>query len=419
MAFSFNKKTYFLQIPGTFSFKKLSAGSKAVNGYTNVRKYDFPFNIAWICLEDHRERNSIEINYVIREKNGTLSENYRTVFDYYRGRITDYADYDRSFYNFCRKNPDYALNVMDYACDLMLSVINFNSGLSMTRCKALKGIDLLESLVKFPYEPLLNKVVSYSSKVNRLNPDCYNQFCEDLGIKSFRKLRTLYQERPEVLLDYKFLMDCGFTDTNIMLRILRSPVFKRVPAFMEFMKKAIPQRGQLCAWNTASRFDWSSGDCELFDCMRMFTRYSDRLPESFCRQLIKDGPTRYNHDILSKYAWELENVNVEFGYTDFEKSLTDSIEGYDFLLPKDSSMLRNLGAELHNCLSSYKDKVLRKECTVVYVLRDKEYVACIEVRDNTIYQQRVDYNETPFGEMADLLKTWRVKHNLSFNGNHF
>lgn len=419
MAFLFNKKTYFLQDPRTFTFRRLASGAVPFKGFTNVRKYDFPFNIAWISLQAFPEENTLEISYKVREKDSSLSKNYRLLFDYKSARITDYADYDRSFFNYCKKNPLYAVNVLEKACLLMQEMINYNSSLSMTLCKSLKGIELLESLVKFPYEPLLNKVASYSTKVDRLNPDCFNQFCLSLGIKSFRKLRNMYLKNPQVLLDYKFLLDCGFTDTNIILTILKSSVFKRVPAFMDFMKKAIPLRGQLCAWNTARHFDWNANDCELFDCMRMFTRYSDRLPESFCNQIIKEGPTRYNHDILSKYAWELENVNAEFFYTDFEKSLTDSIEGYDFLLPKDSSALRNLGAELHNCLSSYKEKVLKKECTVVYVLRDKEYVACIEVRDNTIYQQRLDYNETPFGKMADLLKTWRLRHNLDFNGNNF
>ena len=419
MAFSIFKKTYFLQDPRSFSFRRLPAGSLPHEGFTNVRKFAFPFNIAWICIEEDYIENTLAFNYVVRESSGELSKNYRTVFDFYHGRVIDYSDYDRSFYNYCKKNPSYASSVLSFASVQLLNMINQYSGLQMQECRLLKGIELLESLVKFPYEPLLNKIASYSTKVDRLSSDCYNQFCSCIGIKSFRKLRLMYLENPQVLLDYRFLMDCGFTDVNIMLRILKSPRFKRDPAFMDFMKIAIPARGELCAWNTASRFDWKSGDIELFDCMRMLCRYSDRLPESFCRQVIKDGPTKYNHDILSKYAWELENVNVEFGYTEFEKSLADSIEGYDFLLPKDSAMLRDLGAELHNCLSSYKDKVLRKECTVVYVIRNKEYVACIEVRDNMIYQQRVDYNETPFGEMAELLKTWRLKHKLSFNGNNF
>ncbi|MBR1713617.1 MAG: hypothetical protein IJ717_01545 [Treponema sp.] len=48
------------------------------------------------------------------------------------------------------------------------------------------------------------------------------------------------------------------------------------------------------------------------------------------------------------------------------------------------------------------------------------YRLCIEVKNlQKVKQQRADYNSSPTGKDADVMKVWRTRHNLLFNGNTF
>ncbi|MBQ2355274.1 MAG: PcfJ domain-containing protein, partial [Treponema sp.] len=84
-----------------------------------------------------------------------------------------------------------------------------------------------------------------------------------------------------------------------------------------------------------------------------------------------------------------------------------------------SAMLRMLGSKLHNCVASYTKRITGGECIVVFAHVDGELKLCIEVRDNIVWQQRADRNETPVGTDALVLKKWETKHRLVFIENRY
>lgn len=152
---------------------------------------------------------------------------------------------------------------------------------------------------------------------------------------------------------------------------------------------------------------------DFFDAARMFKMYYDFLPEELVHSVIYDGLSRYNHDALSKH--NPQQKNVTFKYSEAELSLEDSVLDYDFYLPKESAELINLGSTLHNCVGSYAESVLAKECTIVAAKQDNFPVLCIEVRNlSTVNQVRANFNSRPSEKQKEAFDIWCKRHKLSY-----
>lgn len=154
--------------------------------------------------------------------------------------------------------------------------------------------------------------------------------------------------------------------------------------------------------------DW----LEKNDGMSMFCKYFRYLPEELKKDVFEDGFTKFNHDALSNFSYQLENKNIVFKYSREQEKLEDDIDGYSFRLPKDSYQLCEIGTSLHNCVASYGEGVRKKECTIVYVQKDGQYKICIEVRGKEIVQERIDRNASPGEEENSVLKKWHERHAL-------
>ena len=206
-------------------------------------------------------------------------------------------------------------------------------------------------------------------------------------------------------------------DINIINRILKeekyiSRYYYYINVIRFFCSVSIPLRGEKATWNTLKK-----GCDSIFylDALRMYAGYYNCIGKELKKNILYDGFTKYNHDVLSKVITQLKNTNIGFTYTPEELSLKDSIKGYDFILPKDSDTLNVIGNELNNCVAGYKMRVLEKSCIIVYVKKDNKIVLCIEVRNNTIIQQRAKNNSDPNLEERKVLDLWSQKHKLYYN----
>ena len=141
----------------------------------------------------------------------------------------------------------------------------------------------------------------------------------------------------------------------------------------------------------------------------MFARYFNHLPDELVKDILEDGFTKFNHDALSNFSYQLENKNIVFKYSREQKKLEDDIDGYSFRLPKDSYQLCEIGTALHNCVANYGEGVRKKECTIVYTQKDGQYKICIEVRGKKIVQKRIDRNERPGEEENSVLEKWHER----------
>lgn len=103
------------------------------------------------------------------------------------------------------------------------------------------------------------------------------------------------------------------------------------------------------------------------------------------------------HDIVCGDAKKLEDNVYEYHYTkEMEERFNKTIDGYDFGLATDSLQLVEVGTEMSICVGSYGKRVANKQCTIVTVKKDNNYVTCIEIcPDGKVNQVKGIRNEVP------------------------
>jgi len=284
-------------------------------------------------------------------------------------------------------------------------------------------------LTKLPYEPNLYTVLSnreFKDRKIRFNytrddPNIYAKFCKKMRIQNTKTVRRCFNNRPESLLTYLKLKDCGFTDINLYNRVLENKnnydFFDsiRLRPLIFFTLYSIKERGEIATMNTLLKDREEINDLYLFteqDTLEMFERFFEHIPETLRNDILRDGFTRFNHDALSNISYRCQHKNKTFNYSAAQRALCDNIDGYEFCLPENTYELLEIGTALHNCVATYDDYVLKKYCTIVYAKKDDEYKICIEVRGNIIYQELTNHNAKPSDSEQKVLDEWHIRHKL-------
>lgn len=313
---------------------------------------------------------------------------------------------------------------------LFLSLLEKWAGRSLSTNLDRDKVDFYKALTQFPYEPNLSQIYNHReldfSLKNELwdlrqIPDCFNRFCQILNITPYRTFRKNFAKNPLLILTYKALLDCGFKDKNIINSFFTSPA---APYFYSsesvlvifFVRHCLEHKTER---STLRLLEKSINSVFFADSIYMFQQYFPDIPEDILLEIYRNGLTDYYHDVLSNIGLQIEEKNVEFEYTKQQKSLEDEIDGYSFKLPVDYNKLKELGTELHNCVSSYKNRVIQKNCTIVYAQKDGTARICIEIREDQIHQQRIDYNQDPKGPDLAVMEEYQKRHNLKFSGNRY
>ena len=310
-----------------------------------------------------------------------------------------------------------------------LKLRNEYAARELSTSTALKGFPLLDALCSYPYDPNLYVVMtsglSPAIKIDRNNPECYKQFCKKFGINDFRKLRIDYVKNPMVMFAYKKLTECGFTDINLIMRILESemcPILYKKEEFYDdeeldedvsfFIKELVRRRGEKSACNLLLKFipGW-----ELDDSLRMFKNYRKDIREEVVDKIMHEGFTEYNHDVLSELSQILENDYIAFEYDEAEKSYEWKYDGYEFKLPKDSSELIYIGVKMHNCVASYAREVSEKKTLVIYAEKEERCRICIELNQKEVVQALGLRNAVLADKDLEVLEKWMQKNSLTYD----
>lgn len=107
---------------------------------------------------------------------------------------------------------------------------------------------------------------------------------------------------------------------------------------------------------------------------------------------------------LGKYSTQIENIAFALKKSDDIKAFMKSSKGLLIKIPESAEELIKEGARLHNCLSSYVEKVAQNKCLIFFVRKidepDKEFYA-FEYRNGEIVQLRTHNNA--LGEKYDVI----------------
>ncbi len=296
--------------------------------------------------------------------------------------------------------------------------------------KHIKNFCLFEELYNLtvcPFEPKLAQVMGESLydllkiKFNfkRKDPDVFKHFCRKNRIRNTKIVRRAFLSNPESLLTNIILRKCGFSDINFYNQVLENPdnckffnhsIIEHLACFSRY---CIRKRGQKVTMKLLLKeYDSEDHSIYKYDIIEMFAMYFKYIPKRLKDDICKNGFTEFNHDALVNISYLRKTKKFKFSYLPEEKSLIDHIEDYEFLLPKDSYQLCDIGTVLHNCVASYAQRVKNKECTIVYARKNGEYQVCIEVCGSQVCQELVNHNDSPSEEEQRILNLWHARHGL-------
>jgi hypothetical protein len=310
---------------------------------------------------------------------------------------------------------------------------------------------------KFQYKPLtVYKLLEFPSLqyFSWVENDKYTSvFFEELYGEKLKNAKT-YEEALEVFLNRKttkeirrlatnpeqleaLILFSPFIKNNDLLKqiancfkesIIQDPfgwfVSKEVSLFFEkaikeikmfhrdekvFVKRLIKYAHDLALNSKEPRIVFSDFMHNMVDIGRMIERIKNKLPDY---KFSFNGSILDFHDLLAKEYARLKHENFTISYSEKEKLLEKKDEKYEFLLPKSTHDLIDIGNVLDICVGSYDNKALAKQSIIVNMLKDKTSVACIEIENNRIIQAKTKRNGFPDGEIRKKILDWAKKNNL-------
>lgn len=223
------------------------------------------------------------------------------------------------------------------------------------------------------------------------------------------------------------------------LRILRSawPVFHEIDNRYKLLDRMlVPLKGNIGFYQSAESYLRSlrmvkhardeaaavklmerEDSYNVQDCGHMWDLLTPQNKRKFIRAKIR---SRDIHDYLVRLAdrQQYENVRIKYkSLRDFP--LTGKVDDLIFSLPPDTEQLANLGRAMHNCVGTYRDRVLSDKVRIIAAFKNRKPVICIEIRNGVVAQAKL-VNNQPVREDAELnrvLLAWAKSRKLTVETN--
>ena len=223
-------------------------------------------------------------------------------------------------------------------------------------------------------------------------------------------LRTLKKAWPifhETDNKYKLL-------DKMLIQLKRSIGFyQSTESYLQSLRIIRHTRGEAAAVKLLEREDF----CNMQDCAHMWDLLTSQNKRKFIRAKIR---SRDIHDYLTRLVDRQQHANVRIKYKSMRDfPLTGKVDDLIFSLPPDTEQLANLGRAMHNCVGTYRDRVLSDKVRVIAAFKNRKPVICIEVRGTKVAQAKL-VNNQPVRDDAELnraLLAWAKSRKLILETN--
>ncbi len=148
----------------------------------------------------------------------------------------------------------------------------------------------------------------------------------------------------------------------------------------------------------------------------------DNMKEKLTKEnqvLFKQVKLQAAHDWLVQKLMEQREADFELEVPEHVKKRLEMQSGQvKFYMPETHWKLRDIGAEFHNCVGSYAQRVLKGQCCIVIMTDDDgKMMACLEVKDDRLVQAKLKFNRPVYVDMGvnTAICEWCKKTKLKIN----
>lgn len=232
-----------------------------------------------------------------------------------------------------------------------------------------------------------------------------------------KKIKKIVYDNPLIVFNYKTILSLGFKDYNIVMDLLENYYeqidfiksncynddFDKVIVFISDMiaLKGEPTSKKLIV---SIRYGHDAKNW-LIDSARMYYRIKE---EDMVNPKSLKGTLREIHDNLTTDYKKVRFKNKTIPYNEEELKLNEEIDGFKFILAKDTHQLIDVGNYMGICVGSYGEGAYNKNLIIVTMIQDGKYVGCIELsKDGKVLRQaKAKYNNVLQEQKAEALKKW-------------
>lgn len=279
--------------------------------------------------------------------------------------------------------------------------------------------------------------------------DGYQRLCKELSINSPKGLHKIYTKNPYALVMYRIFQELGFSNYDLMLpffegtRIGLIDIAKKgianFPCFddpdvisqaeiysllsmipveeyyedwkrLAFLTKWLMEiKGENWVARRLLKYSVEPVVTANEDICKMLYKHFDKISDRAKELFIQKGFSHELHELLVEETNQLEYGHEELQYLPYERDFECEINGYRFELPTYTDDISKIGVVMQNCVASYLDAVCHKKCTIVALRKEEQYVACIEIRGDSIIQALGFKNEYLQGEPLDIINFWKYR----------
>lgn len=172
-------------------------------------------------------------------------------------------------------------------------------------------------------------------------------------------------------------------------------------------------RGEAAAVRLVER----ENDYIVRDCGHMWDLLTPQNKRIFIKAKIR---SRDIHDYLTRLVDKQQHKNVRIKYKSLRDfPLTGKVDDLIFSLPPDTEQLANLGRAMHNCVGTYRDRVLSGKVRIIAAFKSRKPVICIEIVGTKVAQAKL-VNNQPVRDDAELnraLLAWAKSRKLTIETN--
>lgn len=231
--------------------------------------------------------------------------------------------------------------------------------------------------------------------------------------KSFRKI---YLEDLDKLDLVKFIVELGFTNKDVIMKLVESKGLpyerlcsETLPVLTKFIGQVIKIKGETGAERMISE--------EIKSCSADIARIIDSygLPDDIVEFVIKECSNLASiHDTLDRYcrSGKYSLNNKEISYSKGELKLNCEYSDVRFELAKDSKDLAIVGAKMGICVGGYANEAVSKKCIIVKMIDNGKYVGCIDIRDKHILQIKAKFNNPLEAKYKASFDKWIKENHL-------
>ena len=220
-----------------------------------------------------------------------------------------------------------------------------------------------------------------------------------------KSMKRLYYNNITACIIVKNIIECGIKDINnirkipcLGLHILTSEINSSI------IKKIVKYKGE----NLATKMIVNEDFNDLIDADRMIRIYE--IEKDYVNYIIKNARNfaEIHDSVIALTRKDMGyRKNLVISYSDEIKTKYNRKYGdIRFELAKDSKDLAIVGSEMGICVGGYARDAYAHKTTIIKMMKQNSYIACIEIINNGLKQIKAAYNNPVSIEYKNIIDEW-------------